>query len=453
MKYLDSQHNQEILTAPIQAIIIKLAAPLLVGSFFQWFYNVADAFWISRIDLNDPSYVGAVGLAFPLFFIAVAFSSGFLTGISSFIARAEGVGQKNAYRRIVLGVAIIILILSAFFSVLSFYFAEPFFRFMGATGNYLSNCLEYYYYLLPSIILLFVGSLLIGILQGKGIVMPIMQAMLISTVSNIILDPVLIFTMNLGVKGAAIATGISQLIAIIYILFHVRFVFTKEKNTIEQIRFDWVAIKDVLSVGSSQTFSQVIIAVSALLFNYVIININPHALSAYAVCGRFDQFVAMPIIAISSVLITVIGQNYGSGNFNRMKKAWKVGNSLSIVVVFTFATIVFIMAPLIYSYFSSVKEVIDLSVLQTRMLVYSTIFVSINMLASAYFQSIAKPMSALLLSALRLIIIPLPIISFFLVNRNLTITNLWIIIIISNFVSAIISWVYVQYYQKNILNE
>jgi Na+-driven multidrug efflux pump len=93
--YLAKKEINGMFDGPIFKVLVKLALPIFFGMIFQILYGIVDTMWISRIDLNDPSYVGGVGIIFPLFFLVIALGSGILIGMSSLVARA--IGEKNQY--------------------------------------------------------------------------------------------------------------------------------------------------------------------------------------------------------------------------------------------------------------------------------------------------------------------------------------------------------------------
>ncbi len=439
-----------ILEGDIKQVILKLSFPIFIGMFVQLAYNITDSIWISRIDLNDASYIGSVGLVFPIFFIAIAFANGLVTGVSAIVARSIGAKKETSFAKVFIHASWLAFFLSVLFLIFSVVYAEDTLVFLGAKDDYLNHSLDYFYYLIPSIILLFVGSVFVSIMQGKGIMKPVMYAMLIATVCNIILDPIFIFTLDLKIKGAAIATTISQSLAVIFIIIkysNLKLGFKQKKSIFS---LDTSIFKEIVSIGFSQSFGQILIAISFVIFNYFIIHMNENALSAFSLCGRLDQFVYLPIIAISTALVTIIGQNYGNGNYERIKLFWKKGVSMCLISVFVFATIMIVLAPYIYKQFSNIEEVVYYSVLQTQILEYSFLFSVVTVLAGSVFQAVNRPAPAILLALIRLIAIPLPIIVIMLLKDNLTIEGVWISIFASNIITAIISWFWINNMQKEL---
>ncbi len=433
----------DILNDKITKVILHLAIPIFFGMIFQLLHNIVNTIWVSRIDLTDPSYPGAVGLVFPIFFLAIAIANGLITGISSYSARLVGAGKQAQIGSVFSSMGLIVIVLLALFLFFGYKFGENILIFLGAHGNYLTHSLDYFNYILPAMILLLLGSLYVGALQGLGRMKPVMIAMFIGTILNIAIDPLLIFTFKLGIKGAAIGTLIAQSFSMIYILISFHNSPEGRKISFSLFRIDFSALKEILSVGSSQSLNQLLIAISYIVFNYFIIRISENALTAFSIVGRIDQVIMLPIIAISIALITAVGQNYSKGHFERVNQLWKSCNNMAFIPVFILCTIMVVMAPAIFKQFSDINEVVKLSVLQVRTIEYGFLFVVIQVLASSFFQAINRPGPAIILTLLRLLVLPVFAILILLATNNLNIQGIWASILAINLIAAIISWVWV----------
>ena len=437
--------NKEIkgmFRGPILPLIIKLSAPIFAGMLFHLLYNITDTMWISRINLSDPSYVGGTGIIFPMIFLAIAISNGITVGISSLVAR--GIGEKNTAflnRAAESGLAIAI-ILGVLVVSTAYIFDESIVRMLGAEGDYYIHGLEYFRYIIPVAVLMFISSVFNGILQGEGQMKFVMVSMIIGTLGNIILDPIFIFTFDLGIKGAAIATGVAQLISVIYIIS----VFLRGKTLVQ---VEWkidnisrISIRKIANIGLPQALSQIIMSISFLIFNRIVVEIDPLALTAFSLCGRFDMAVLMPIFAIGAALVTMVGQNAGRGNFTRIRSIWKTSLLTATVIVVIIASIMIIFAHDIYSFFSDIDAVINYAVLQTRIIEYSFVFAVLGILGRSLFQGIGYPIPALIISLLRLVIVSVPAVIVYVYIFNLGMYGVWFGLITGNGVGALISFLW-----------
>ena len=211
-----SKEIKGMFDGPILRLLVKLSLPIFAGMVFQLLYNITDTIWISRIDLADPSYVGGTGIIFPIMFFAMAIGHGILIGVSSLVARSIGarnreVLSKAAESGLIIAIAVTVLVV-----VSCYLFAEKIIKVLGATGDYYTHALEYFLYIIPAAALMFIANVFFGILQGEGLMDKLMKAMIIGTLTNMVLDPVFIFLLGMKVKGAAVATDIAQVVVLIY---------------------------------------------------------------------------------------------------------------------------------------------------------------------------------------------------------------------------------------------
>jgi putative MATE family efflux protein len=280
--------------------------------------------------------------------------------------------------------------------------------------------------------------------MGEGLVKPIMYAMIMSTVTNIILDPIFIFPLGLGVRGAALATAVAQIVPLVYAVI----LFQKKKTTVP---IEWKLknvngpiIKQVVAVGFPQSAGQISMAVSFLFFNRLVMSIDPLALTAFSICGRFDYILIVPILAIGSAMLTMIGQNFGRKQYRRMLDIWKVGLLAMVAVMAFLATLLVLLAPRIYPFFSTVDEVVGYAVRQTRIVDYSFILGGIAMAARSSFQAIGKAVPGLIITVIRLIGVALPMAYLLVYVFDLGIYGVWFGLITGNAAAAVVALVWVR---------
>ena len=425
-------------------LLARLASPIFFGMLFQLLYNITDTIWVSRIDLGDPSYVGGTGIIFPFLFLAIALSQGIVVGTSSLVARAIGeenrqVLDKTAESGLAVGVIVALAV-----AIPTYVFATDILRLLGAEGDYLVHGLEYLRFIVPAGVLLFFSSTFMGILQGEGMMKYVMIAMIIGTAGNIILDPVFIFVLKLGVRGAALATTVAQTLAVGFILS----VFIRRKTQVEvhwkMANIEWRTIEKILAVGLPQSAGMILMALSFFFFNRVVMSIDPLALTAFALCGRLDQAVLMPIFAIGAALVTMIGQNAGRGNFERVREIWWKSLLTATGLVGLSAAAMCALAPRIYPFFSDIDQVVGYAVLQTRIVEFTFMFAVIGILSRSFFQAIGYPLPALLITTSRLLLLAVPAMLLYVYVFDLEIYGVWLGIITGNVLAAGMSALWVS---------
>lgn len=429
---------------PMLGLIIRMSAPILAGMVFHLVYNITDMVWISRIDIKDPSYVGGVGIIFPILFLAMALANGIQIGVSSLVARSIGAKDTAILNKTAESGMVLSGFLAVFMMVFFYAFGGRIVAFLGADSDYYRHAMEYLYFIIPAGSVFFFSCVFNGILQGEGLMKYVMKAMIIGTVFNLVLDPVFIFVLDLKVRGAAMATLISHFLSFIYILS----VFLgKEKSSIQiewkRSNISLEAMKEITVIGLPQASSMLLMSLSFLILNKIIISIDPLALTAHSLCGRVDQMTMLPIFAVASSLVTIVGQNYGRGNYERVKLAWKTAVLTTGSVILCLATIIVFAAPFIFRFLSDVEGVVDYAVRQTRIIEYTYVFATIGILGRSFFQGIGKPIPALILTALRVMVLGIPLGCFFVYVLDMKMPGVWLGFVIASFVTTIVgvSWV------------
>ncbi len=429
---------------PILAPLVKLTFPIFFGMVFQILYNIVDTIWISRIDLADPSYVGGVGIVFPVFFFVIALASGIMIGTSSLVARSIGAKDKYVLDRTAESGLFIGLILAAVVLVLGYLFDERMLRLLGAKDDYFTHGLEYLRYILPAGAMMIVLDVFAGILMGEGLMKHIMYAMIISTMTNIALDPVFIFYLKMGVGGAGLATVVSQIVPFIYVFF----LFQKKKTTVP---IEWKPrnikasiVKQIVIIGIPQSAGHISMAISFIFFNRLIMSIDPLALTAFSICGRFDYIILVPMLSFGSAMLTMIGQNFGRKNYRRVLDIWKVGLFTMLVVTAFLAGLLVLFASRIFPFFSTVDQVVRYAVLQTRIVEFSFVMGGIAIIAQSAFQGIGRALPGLVLTIIRIVGVSLPLAYILVYTTNLGIYGIWYGIIIGNVTSALVALFWVR---------
>lgn len=425
---------------PIVPLLIKLSVPILAGALVGILYNVVDALFISLIDKEDPSLLAGPGLVFPILFLAMSVSNGLQVGVSALVARSIGEKKRDILDKVAESGLICGVTLSVILLVVCYLFDDEIIGLLGGEGDVFQHGLDYFRYIVPTGLFLFFTNVLNGILQGEGQVKKVMNAMIIATAANLILDPIFIFALGLGVKGGALATTIAQFISFLYVVS----VFLRNQSDIKihwkLSNIDFSIIKKIFYVGIPQSFSMMMIAFSFMFLNSLVMDIGQNAMTAFTISGRIEQMIMMPIIAIGSAVVTTIGQNAGRGNYKRVRELWKNALLLGFGAVAIMATILFITSPFIYPNFSAVKEVVNYSITQTQLFGFCYLFAVVSMIAFNVFQAVHKPMPGFLLTILRMILIAVPAAYFYVNILDLGMMGVWLGLATGNIVSAILSF-------------
>ncbi len=438
---------------PLRPLLIRLAVPIFMGMLFNIFYTVVDTFFMSAIDRSDPSIIGGTGLIFPVVFIFVALANGIMIGVSSLVARAIGERNHEVLNRVADSGLAMGLVLGIVTVVAGYLTDDGLVRLMGAQGDYAKHALAYFRWILPGLGFMLSMHVLIGVLQGEGLVKHMMRSMIMGNLLNIVLDPFFILDkvgflpgLGMGVAGAALATIIGQSLGFFYIIW----VFVSGKTTVpiswSPKHFRLAIAEKIIGVGLPQSLAQILMSLSFLVLNRILIEIDPRTVTAASLCGRVDQIVLIPIFALSSALMTVIGQNIGRGLPHRAREAWRTGALMAVAAVGVVATLMVIFAPVVYKAFTADSEVLRYTVLQTRIVEYSFLFGAVAMMARSVFQANGRPWPALIITGLRILGFALPFVALFVWVFDWGIFGVWGGTISGNFLGAVLAVTWTEIY-------
>ena len=393
----------------IVPLIVKLAAPIVLGGLFQIAYNITDTLWVSWIDKGDSSYIAATGLIFPIIMLAMAFSNGLSVGLSSLVARAIGERNTGLLGKVAESGFFIAALVSIAMMAGCYLGMDQILTALGASGVLLTRARDYFIYLVPCCAFIFFTSVLSGILQGEGKMMSIMVSMVIGTVCNIVLDPLFIFTFGMGIRGAALATTLSQGIGMAYLLT----VFARGHSA---VRIEWKgsnvrldAMGQIFGVGFPSALSQILLSVYIVFFNRLVLSVSEYAFTAFTLYGRMEGLVYMPLFGISAALVTMVGQNGGRGLFARVRKIWYRAVLLGTVCTGVLSIAFCAAAPYLYPLFNSVPEVLAYANQITWILLVSMTIGNVGITAPAIYQGLGHPVPSIVISFCRMFAFILPI--------------------------------------------
>lgn len=447
------EHNNNILQGPIAKTSIRLGLPVAVAHLLILMYNIVDTIYISYIDRESTAIISGIGLIFPIYFLYIALSTGLMIGISSLVARAIGEKNQIVLDRVADSGLLLIISITSFTLIIAYIFGAGLIKIMAGHNLSIESVkygIEYFYFIVPGLGLLIGELTLLGILEGEGLTGYFGTTMLISNLLNVILDPIFIFTLKMGVGGAALASSISILTSVIYIIF----IFINKKSS---IKIHWNVLKakfsiiiEILRIGVPHSLSVIALSISFMFLNKLIGSINESVMSAWVIFGRISDLLLLVTYGISSSTLIMIGQNFGNKNIKRVNEIYKINIMIVIIGTLITALLLNIFASLIIRLFTNIQPVIEAIVLQIRIISFTYIGISVSMIVSNSFQGIGKAMPGFLITVLRMgvLTIPLAYASVYIWKTGFLgiISSMAIVNIITLFVTFIIGY----YYLKNL---
>lgn len=434
-------------TMPVNKLLITMAAPMVLSMLIGALYNVVDSLFVSHYGENALS---AVSLAFPIQNIIIAIGTGIGVGINAILSRYLGEKKQKevnqtAMHGIVLGIGFYVLILLfGIFCVRSFYTVQT------NDAEIVSMGIDY----LTVICVFGFGQMfqLIfeKILQSTGRTFYTMVMQIVGAVINIILDPIFIFGYfglpAMGTRGAAIATVVGQIIAMLLGLY---FNLTKNKDVqfqFKSIKLESHYFKWICAVGVPTIIMQSMSSVMCFGINKLLLDLSTTSTAVFGAYFKLQTFVYMAIFGLNNALIPIVAFNIGAKHADRIKKVIRLCGLYSAFIGLVGLIIMEVLPVQLISAFAPSEEMLSLGVTALRILGLSFVFGGITVMTSYALQGFSRGLSSLVISALRQVIILLPLASV--LGKMFGINGIWWSFLISETVTVIVAVMYLGIAEK-----
>lgn len=405
----DKEHG--LGTQPISTLVWKLSIPSIIAMLANALYSVVDRVFIGQ-GVNELA-IGGVYLIMPIQMIIMSVQMLASSGGSTLMSISLGEKNKDKAEKY-LNISIYLLIIFAIFiPIILFIFKEQIINLLGPTESNYKYAATYFDYTIPGIPAILIGFGLNNFIRAAGDSRAAMTTILIGVFLNIILDPIFIFALDMGVKGAAIATVISQYVSMIWVLMY----FIKDKHILKlskhYMKLEGKLVGDIFENGLPLFLINV---ANSFLMMFINLNLKRYAgatgLSAMSIVMGISSVLFMPLYGINQGIHPIIAYNYGAKSFDRVKEAYLKGTIYASIVSVTAFLAIMIWPYEMCSIFFNEKTgpVLELAASGLKKSMYASPFLGISIAGTAFFQAVKRPRTASITSLLRQFIILLPLI-------------------------------------------
>ena len=340
-------------SAPIPKALMSLGVPIMIGMLINALYNLVDAYFVGGL---GESQMGAISIVFPLGQVVVGLGLMFGNGAASYLSRLLGRGEKESadqvastalYSSVSIGVIIILL---------TTLFMEPILTMLGATETILPYALTYARIYVISCVFNVFNVTMNNIVSSEGAAKTTMCALLLGAVLNTVLDPIFIYTLNLGVAGAAIATAISQMVStLVYLIY----VFRKKSAfsfCIKQFVPTKEIMTEILKIGIPTLTFQILTSLSIALINRAANSYGDAVIAGMGAVTRITSMGTLIVFGFLKGFQPIAGFSYGAKKFNRLREAIKISTLWSTIFCVVVGFLVAIFSKQIISQFTTGNE-------------------------------------------------------------------------------------------------
>jgi len=446
--------KNNLLDKPVLKNILNIGLPLIFSLFFEALYLLVDQYFIMGIDRNNLYLSGITQTVFPLIFLINALGLTFYVGLNAEFSRAIGSGNTQYQNRALPNTLIVAILFSIIIICVGLIFNRPLLIATGARDNIYPLARNYFSCLILGTPFILIISCLQGFFQAQGNTKIIMVTQIAGNIINAILTPMLIFGFlfipSFGIVGAALATLIAHIFRIAIYWFYLHRTAENKLLFSQILPLDLKIPLSVVRAGLPMTISTLTITFSSFIVNNVISSIDEAGLGALGMVGRVAMFAILPSQAISSTIVTLVGQSYGARNLNYLTKTLRI--SLSIAFIFTagMGIILFLVATPLIKLFSANEYIIDITknYLQIDSLSYG--FLAVEMISRQAFIGINRHRIAIAQVLIRFLGIYLGCIFLFVYIFDFGLTGIWLGTSLSNILSGIIGFLWLRHTIKKI---
>ena len=403
----DQENRVDEFIARPRRAVWRLALPVMASMAMQTLYNVVDMVFVGWL---GGEALAAVTFNMPLVFFSIGLNFGLGVGVTSCIARALGRRDRETADNTASHALLIGAVLGLLSAAAGLLFSRPIFALLGAPPEVLGPALRYFEVIALGFAFTVLNVQLRAILSGEGDTRTPMVCQIGGTLLNLALDPLLIFTAGLGIAGAAWATVASQgavFAAYLYFFFVRRSTYLRPGPA--RFRLSRPILASIFAIGVPASAQMVVMSVAGMFFNRIIAPFGAQAVAAYGVGGRLDQIYFMPTFALASGMVTLTGMFAGAGRIDLVRGTLYYTVACGLALAFGFGGLFYATAPRAYAVFTDDPRIIALAVDYIRVLVFAFPFITVGMISSRVFQGFGEGLPSLLLTAVRVVLVSVPL--------------------------------------------
>ncbi len=424
-------HENKMGTMPVNRLLISMAVPMMISMLVQALYNVVDSIFVSRI---DEFALTAVGLAFPMQNMLIAFAVGFGVGINALISRALGEKKPDVANRIASTGFLLEGLSYLIFLIIGLFFAEPFARAQidAATPAEDAEIIVRYTVDYLRIVLIcsfgvFCEITFERLLQSTGKTAWSMVTQMIGAVFNIIFDPILIFGLlgfpRMGIAGAAAATVAGQILAA-----GCAFFINKHKNREIQLSFTRYkpslrAAKEISRISIPSIVMSSVSSAMTFFMNRILMGFTSTAAAFFGVYIKLQSFVFMPVFGLNNGMVPIIGYNYGARQPERIHKTIRLAMLYATAIMLIGFAVFQLLPDFLLGFFDASEDMLRIGGPGLRIISVSFLLAGVSVICSSACQAFGFGMYSLYISIARQLVVLVPV--AWLMSMTGVLDNIW----------------------------
>ena len=447
-EFMENTRENKMGTMPENKLLISMAVPMMLSMLVQALYNVVDSIFVARISEDA---LTAVSLAFPVQNLLIALGTGTGVGINALLSKSLGEKNQKLANKVAHN-GILLMLFSAIACALFGVFGSRWFFTTQTDDLVLIEYGTQYLTIVMSCSFGIFGQFITErLIQATGRTTLSMYTQLLGAVTNLILDPILIFGWfglpAMGITGAAVATVLGQIISAMF-----GFWLNVKKNPEIQLNLkelvpDGAVIKKIYSVGIPSIIMGSIGSVMTYGMNLILMGFSSTAAAVFGVYFKLQSFIFMPVFGLNNGMVPIIAYNYGAKKKDRMLRTMKLAIMYAVGIMFVGFLVMQIFPVQLFSLFEASADMLAIGVPALRFISISFLFAGFCIIAGSTFQALGNGMLSMIVSIARQLVVLLPVAYLLSLTGNLNL--IWLSFPIAELMSVVLSGVFLyRMYQK-----
>ena len=424
---------------PIRPLLYTMAVPLMLSLLVQSLYNIVDSIFVARL---SETALTAASLVYSIQFLMIAVGVGTAVGLNALLSRKIGEHKTEEACQAATTGLFLMFLTSLIFSIAGIFLSDTIATKMAADPELQALCKQYLSINLVYCWGIFLQTYGQRLLQAVGDTFLSMVSLIIGAVLNIILDPIMIFGLlgcpAMGIRGAAIATVIGQMVGAIAALLFNRFRNPIIHVHLKNYHFRWQDVADIYKVGLPTIIMQAIGSIMTFAVNRILLDVSATAVAFFGIYYKLQNFLMMPINGLGQASIPIVGYNYGDKKFQRVQQAWKILFPTGAIIAL-YGTIIFWCFPgQLLQLFSASQEMLTLGIPALRIISISFVMAAITILCGYFASGLGNGIINMISAAIRQLILLVPCLLIFIKISG--ISHSWYAFWIAEIVACVYSY-------------
>lgn len=409
---MENSKKNSMAEAPVNKLMLTMGIPMIISMMLQALYNIVDSAFVSNMEGTGEQALNALTLAFPVQMLMVAVAIGTGVGMNALMSRSLGQGNREEASRAAGNAMFLAAVIYVVFLLFGIFGAEAYVSSQSSNPEISQMAVDYIRICCTLSFGIIYFSVFEKTLQASGRSLYSTIAQISGAVTNIVLDPIMIYGLlgmpELGVIGAALATVIGQVVScVLAMIFHFRLI--KEiDNGLHYMKPSRYTIGKLYSIGLPAIIAQALMSVMTYGLNIILGQISENAVTAYGLYYKIQQFILFAAFGLRDAITPIVSFNYGMGSRSRVKQGIKYGMIYTFVIMAAGLVLLEVFAEPFAGLFGLSGETEQLCIGAMRIISLSFIFAGANIAFQGVFQALESGLQSLIISVCRQFLFVLP---------------------------------------------